>query len=849
MIRQESGVCRHCKLIAGGLDCGFMNEIRKLLMVPVFVVTSTLMASAGEVSIRTTDFAPGPDSAFSISGKAELAVYRAFRAKYPDIHPESNAMALQFEGAAGEAPLLMSIAGGTAPNVIQVNTRQSGSYIGRNFLLPLDDFINADITEAEAHAQGIFDVDVMYREELEERVNRQVRDAVHRRDEDGKDHFYLLPFDYFVRVMAYNKTLFQEAGLDPDSDSPKTWDEMMTVARRIQNPDEERYGLLVSDTGGASWAALPLFLSMGTQIVTRDETTGNWQATFNDRGAIEAADYYLQLVEGEWVDPISGKIRYGVGRSRDSWHLWDKGRIGMAFLYMNDLLLNMDSHIAGLNPEEVGLIPVPKSPIGKSITELHMRGLGICATTTDPEQIKAAWRFIRFVGSPEAKKEIVRTYVENGYGSFIDPVKLERYGYGEYAKSVPKQWAETLHYSMENCAPEPYGKNCQVYIERASRPLQTAFANDLARNPDKDARLARLQVLYDEAVADVNEKMLGQIPEETMQYRRKVAAVVLTFMLVAFISLFIYVWRLFTPKKQAGIARRPFRKVAQAYVMLAPAVTAILVFNYYPLLRGAVMAFQDYNVLGGSEFVGLDNFASVLFDKVVWLSFLRTGEYVFWALLLVFVPPIMLALILSEIPAGKVLFRVLYYLPAVVSGLVVMLMWKMFFDPSESGMLNQVLGCLGIGAQKWLQDKSLAMVSIIIPLGWAGMGPGCLIYLAALKTVPEDLYEAAAIDGAGIFKRIWNITLPTIKPLILIQLIFVLIGTFQSADNVLVMTGGGPDYATHVVGLEIFYNAYVYLRFGAAVAIAWILGLVLIGLTMLQMKRISRMSYTTAGDA
>jgi len=825
-----------------------MRIVRNRVLVPLLVAIGVLTAPAREVSIRTTDFAPGPDSAFSISGKAELAVYRAFRAKYPDIHPEANALALRFEGAAGEAPLLMSIAGGTAPNVIQVNTRQSGSYIGRNFLLPLDDFINADLTEAEARAQGIFDEDVMYREELEARLRPQVWEAVHRHGADGRDHFYLLPFDYFVRIMAYNKSLFQASGLDPETGYPKTWDEMMAVARRIQDPDKGQYGLLVSDTGGASWAALPLFLSMGTQIVARDAETGYWQATFNDRGAIEAADYYLQLVEGPWTDPVSGTTRYGVGRSRDSWHLWDKGQIGMAFLYMNDLLMNMDSHIAGLNPEEVGLVPIPRSPRGKSITELHMRGLGICATTTDPAQIKAAWRFIRFVGSPEAKREVVRTYVENGYGGFIDPVKLERYGYGEYAKSVPRQWAETLHFSMQNCAPEPYGKNCQVYIERASRPLQTAFAEDLARNSDREARLVRLQELYDEAVADVNEKMLGQVPEETMRFRRKVAAAVLTVMLAAFVSLFAYVWRLFTPKKQAGIPRRPFRKVALAYLMLMPAVTTILVFNYYPLLRGAVMAFQDYNVLGGSEFIGLDNFASVLFDKVVWISFLRTGEYVFWSLLLVFVPPILLALILSEIPAGKVLFRVLYYLPAVVSGLVVMLMWKMFFDPSESGMLNQVLGVLGIGAQKWLQDKSLAMVSIIIPLAWAGMGPGCLIYLAALKTVPEDLYEAAAIDGAGVLGRIWNITLPTIKPLILIQLIFVLIGTFQSADNVLVMTGGGPDYATHVVGLEIFYNAYVYLRFGAAVAIAWILGLVLIGLTMLQMKRISRMSYTTAGS-
>ena len=106
----------------------------------------------------------------------------------------------------------------------------------------------------------------------------------------------------------------------------------------------------------------------------------------------------------------------------------------------------------------------------------------------------------------------------------------------------------------------------------------------------------------------------------------------------------------------------------------------------------------------------------------------------------------------------------------------------------------------------------------------------------------------AAIDGANVFYRIRHITYPTIKMLIMIQLIFVLIGTFQSADNVLVMTGGGPDYATHVIGLEIFYNAYVYLRFGAAIAIAWILGFLLIGMTMFQMRRMSNMTFTTASS-
>ena len=800
-----------------------------------------------EVHIRTTDFAPSPDAIFSIAGKAELAVYRAFREKFPHIYPEGNSLSLSLEGAAGEAPLLMSIAGKTAPNAIHVNTRQSGSYIGRNFLLPLDDFINADMTVAEAVELGIYDSSIMYREELEARVRPQVWDAVSRVGEDGKRHFYYLPFNYFVRVLAYNKTVFQESGINPVTEYPKSWSELLSIAKKIQSPKQDRYGMILSETGGASWTALPFFFSMDSKIVEREEKTGSWIAKFNDPGAIEAADYYLKLVGGPWKDS-SGEQRYGIGRSREAWHLWDKGRVGMALLYMNDVLMNMDEHISAMNPEEVGLVPVPKSPIGKSITELHVRGLGICATTEDPDLIRATWAFIRFVGSPEAQRVIVKTYIENGYGSFIDPEKLKLFGYEEYVKTVPSQWAETLKYSMRNSYPEPYGENCQVYIERASKPLQSAFAEDLPRMPEKADRIARLQELYDVAVSDINEKMLGRIPEDVISFRRKVSVAVMLFMLLSFLLLFVYVWRLFsgtTNGRKLGF-KVWLKKYWLAYLLLMPSLIAIFLFNYYPLMRGAVMAFQDYNVIGGSTFVGVDNFAAVLFDDVFWISLFRTGEYVFWCLLLVFIPPILLAVLLSEIPRGSVIFRILYYLPALVSGLIVMLMWKMFFDPSETGALNQVLSIINIGPHKWLQDKSQAMVSIILPLAWAGVGPGCLIYLAALKTVPDESYEASAIDGAGFLDRIWHITLPSIRPLIMIQLIFVLIGAFQSADNVLVMTGGGPDYATHVIGLEIFYNAYVYLRFGVAIAIAWILGFFLIGLTMFQMKRISRMNFTTA---
>ena len=830
--------------------CAFRFKILWIYLLCVSALMSGGLTAAEEpstISIRTTDFAPSPDAIFSIQGKAEMAVYQAFREKYPHIYPEGNSLSLTLEGPAGEAPLLMSIAGRTAPDVIHVNTRQSGSYIGRNFLVPLDDYIDPNQTAAEARDAGVFDANVMYRDELEARVRPQIRDAVSRVDAEGKRHFYFLPFSSYVRVMAYNKTVFQEAGLNPDEDYPKTWAELESVAQQIQSPKEDRYGIILGKEGGAGWTSLPFFFSMGSKIVEREEATGNWVARFNDAGAVQAADFYSKLVDAPWVD-AAGKQRYGVGVSDEAWPIWDRGRIGMALLYINDILINVDDHISSMSPDELGLVPVPTAPSGQSLTELHVRGLGVCATTEDPAKIDAAWKFLRFVGSPDAERVIVRTYVENGYANFVNPQKLAEYGYAEYVPTVPKQWKETLEFALENSLPEPYGENCQVYIERASKPLQTAFSEGVPRIQDDEQRLARLQELYDTAVQEINEKMLGQVPDDVMAFRRKVALAVMLLVAVSFAFLFAYIWRLFSG--DGGGVQRGFKgwfkKYWLAYVLLAPALVSILVFNYYPLAVGARMAFLDYNVIGDSSFVGVDNFAAVLFDSVFWISLWRTAEYVFWSILLVFIPPIVLALFLSEIPRASVLFRVLYYLPALVSGLIVMLMWKMFFDPSEAGALNQVLALLDIGPQKWLQDKSQAMVSIIIPLAWAGMGPGCLIYLAALKTVPEDLYEAAAIDGAGFFGRIWHVALPTIRPLVMIQLIFVLIGAFQSADNVLVMTAGGPDHATHVIGLEIFYDAYVYLRFGVAIAIAWILGFFLIGLTMFQMKRISRMSFTTA---
>ena len=270
------------------------------------------------------------------------------------------------------------------------------------------------------------------------------------------------------------------------------------------------------------------------------------------------------------------------------------------------------------------------------------------------------------------------------------------------------------------------------------------------------------------------------------------------------------------------------------------------VWQYVPTVRGAIIAFTDYRIMGGSRFVGLANFASVLFDGEFWSALAHSLQYASLVIGLGFFAPIILALLLHEVPKGKVFFRVIFYLPAVVSSLVVIFLWKSFYDPTAAGLLNKLLGIFAIPPQGWLTQPRWAMLSVVLPLVWAAMGPGSLLYLAALKTIPNELYEAAEMDGATIWIKLWHITIPTIKPLLIITFVGAIIGAFRASDFILAMTGGGPADATMVLDLKIFYDAFIYLRFGPATATAWILGFILIGFTVYQMRRLSRMQFRSA---
>src|SRR5882757_3945616 len=237
-------------------------------------------------------------------------------------------------------------------------------------------------------------------------------------------------------------------------------------------------------------------------------------------------------------------------------------------------------------------------------------------------------------------------------------------------------------------------------------------------------------------------------------------------------------------------------------IFALPLVLTFLYFSWGPIVRGLVLSFQKTNLV-------------------------TTLYFALLALLFGFPVPLFLAVFISELRTTGWLYNVFSYLPAVVPPVVAILLWKFFYDPGGSGLFNTVLGWFGLGPFAWLNSSNLAMPAIVLEATWAGAGATAIIYLAALTGVRNELYEAAELDGAGIWRRVWHVTIPQIRGIIVIMMLLQLIGTFQVFTEPFLFTGGGPDNATTTILLLIYRYAFINGDFGAATALSVLLALVL----------------------
>ncbi|GGM75530.1 sugar ABC transporter permease [Lentzea pudingi] len=274
-------------------------------------------------------------------------------------------------------------------------------------------------------------------------------------------------------------------------------------------------------------------------------------------------------------------------------------------------------------------------------------------------------------------------------------------------------------------------------------------------------------------------------------------------------------------------------------LFLLPLLVVFGVFSWAPIAQSVVMSFQRTNLVGPVHFVGLDNFAQVLGDPLLWTAVGNTLWFAALALVFGYPIPLVAAVLISEVRARRGLFSALAYLPVVVPPVVAVLLWKFFYDASPSGVFNTVLGWVGLGPWQWLQDPGSAMPALVLEATWAAAGGTVIIYLAALAGVSAEQYEAAEIDGAGIWRKIWHVTLPRLRGVLLVTFILQIIGTAQVFLEPFLFTGGGPANSTMTVLLLIYDYAFgssLGGDYGAATALSIMLAAVLAVLSALYLR-------------
>ena len=786
-----------------------------------------------------------------------------FTATHPEIRPFQWG-GLTLPGGGGRAAFMLALAGGTAPDVYKAWFHILRHDIDEGFCYPLNEWLGDDadgdgkLSDAEAKWPGWKDVPQLWRDVA---------------TKDGT--VYAVPTPGFAYYgIVYRKDLVKAAGLDPEK-PPRTWDAFADWCRKLTFADKTIPGATVQRGQRAfaienrPWGFLPWVGAAGGDVIRPRKTpnheprTANheprttnhetWEACFDSPESVRAAKFLQGLIADGVVRALPQ-----LSMSNDVADMFVNGEIVSVF-GGEDLVVYLTERL-NFPSDQIGLMPFPAAdehcrPVLQAHKHFYAMTEGV--GRRPKEERDAVWACVEQLASGEVYDETVRKNVAEGRARWCLPADLKRLGFDEHLAEVPpgiRQMYDDLAAGRIRAVTEPYMGFWQAASDLVSRRFLGILLSDAGKDLDCAAALKSIS-------DDANRGLMFDADKERIEKARPVARVVLG---VLVICVLVCVWLVVKGRRAndkgqrledggrktkddlVGAPRRGDRQRYLPWVFLLPAIISIALWSYWPLIRGALMAFQDYRIVGTGTWEGLDNFIRVASDPGFWKAWGRTLQYVAITLALGFVSPVILALLLSEIPRGKVFFRTVYFLPHLTSALVVTLMWKMMFDPTENGMLNQMLAWFGVSRHAWLQDPSWAMTCCILPGVWAGMGTASLIYIAALGALPPDYYEAAAIDGAGIFARFRHVTLPQLMPLMVINFVGAFIAAFQGMGSIFLLTFGGPGDATNVLSLVIWKEAYNNLRFSTATTMAWFLGTALIAFTYLQIRFLRRVEFRQA---
>jgi multiple sugar transport system permease protein len=288
------------------------------------------------------------------------------------------------------------------------------------------------------------------------------------------------------------------------------------------------------------------------------------------------------------------------------------------------------------------------------------------------------------------------------------------------------------------------------------------------------------------------------------------------------------------PVQRQRPARRWTWEAFHAYVFMSPAILGLLIFTLIPVVASLLLSFTDYNIITDPEWIGLENYAEMFQAELFWTALRVSAIYSVVSVPLGLALSLGLAVLLNHAMRGIMVFRAIYYMPTVIAGVGVAMLWRWLFN-AEFGVINVLLAGVGIEGPAWLLDEDWALSALIITSLW-GIGGTTLIFLAGLQGIPQEIYEAAEIDGAGRWSRFRSVTLPLISNVTFFNLVLGIIGALQVFTDAFVITRGGPNHATLFLSVYLYQHAFQYLNMGYASAIAWFIFVIVMVLTLLVFK-------------
>ncbi|HMP75721.1 MAG TPA: extracellular solute-binding protein [Kiritimatiellia bacterium] len=854
------------------------------------------------------------------SHEPEYAIFQALLEDHPQVRYTRHTQ-LELPNVS-RGSLLMAIAGGIAPDILRVFHHEAKAWTRNGFFEPLDEWIYKDLDGDGKLTEGVDEIiwepwnhipralrEIMMEDGHIYFVPRYeyIQGIIYRKDlfrQHGLDPEK--PIETFDELLRVSQKLTDPTAVIAGARTPAGRKGFCTM------PDGWMWQGYLFAAGGE--ASRTVQLSRAGQVLTPEEAARLHptnvitaeRAAFNDEAGRRALQLWKDLfwapfvkcpTDGEPIslggadatltfpitaacshcgttvtiesraDPrlITGSARAAIGEDADWKELFVNGEVAM-FSRHKDFLSILES--TDIDSRLVGFMPLPEKG---GLTSHHF--WAVYAETGKREggrdRVRVCAQYILDYAAQfyvprdnphflKYDKHKVISLTERGFFNFCTRDELIAAGLEEYVAEIPagsiKIWEEL--YDPANFALMPANEG---YSRIQLQVFGTELLSQLVIDPTYSVAdgLKKAEALANSQVYEQEER----IDELVRHYRVWFILIIAVFFL--YVGFLIY-YTLYRGSRDASAPpptkRLSLGKRAMGFLLLLPAAFLIGLWSYYPLIRGSIMAFQDVRLLSESTFVGFENFVRVITNPQFATMIRATVEYVFAVLALGFITPIILAILLSEIRRFSTAFRVIYYAPHVLGGVVVLFIWKIYYSPAADGFLNQVLAAFriddlihGLNATfnwniqypvNWLQNTSINKWMLAFPLVWASMGSGALIYLAALRSFDEEMYEAAEIDGAGSWSKMWHITLASLKPLIIIQFVGAFINAFQGMGNILILTGGAYD--TNVIGLQIFLESFAFLRFGNATALAWLLGGFLVSFTIIQLRILKKVEFRRA---